>query len=53
MGWRELRNWLRELNRAVAAERGDAKTAPDSWDGYENDAWFAQQREKHRQLRGR
>lgn len=53
MGWRELRHWLRECNRARAAEAGRDKTDPDSWDGYESDSWWAQQREKHRQMRGR
>lgn len=53
MGWRELRHWLQELNRAVAAESGQDKTDPDSWQGYESDAWWQEQREKHRQLRGR
>jgi hypothetical protein len=53
MGWRELRSWLRELNRAVTAEQGRDKTGPDSWAGYEQDGWWAEQRRKQDQIRGR
>lgn len=53
MGWRELRHWLREYNRASRAEAGRGATSPDSWDGVENDAWWQEQREKQAQLRGR
>lgn len=48
MGWRELRAWLREMRRALKEERGLAQTAPDSWDGYEQDGWWAEQRQKAR-----
>jgi hypothetical protein len=48
MGWRELRCWLRECNRSRDAEAGRDKTDPDSWDGYANDRWWAEQREKQR-----
>jgi hypothetical protein len=53
MGWRELQRWLVELNRARKAEAGQTVTDPDSWDGYETDAWWAEQRQKQNQMRGR
>ncbi len=53
MGWRQFRAWLRECNRAREAEAGRAQTDPDSWDGYENDRWWAERRAQHQQMRGR
>jgi hypothetical protein len=53
MGWRELRHWLREFNRARKAEAGQGTTDPDSWAGAENDRWWAEQRELQARMRGR
>lgn len=52
MGWRELRGWMRELNRQRAVEAGRDRTSPDSWDGYERDAWWQAMREERRRQRG-
>lgn len=52
MGWRELRAWMVVLNKQRAAEAGRDRTDPDSWDGYENDPWWAEQRHKRDEIRG-
>jgi hypothetical protein len=52
MGWLEFRSWLKEMRRAAAAEAGQGQADPDSWDGAENDAFWQEQREKQRQMRG-
>lgn len=53
MGWREFRAWLREMNRASDAEQGRGVSDPDSWEGSQADPFWAEQREKQRQIRGR
>lgn len=53
MGWRELQHRLVELNRARKAEAGQGRTEPDSWAGAENDSWWAEQRQKQNEMRGR
>lgn len=53
MGWREFRAWLRELSRQQDQIAGQGQMSPDSWDNYENDAFFARQREKQARMRGR
>jgi len=52
MGWRELRAWLRELNRSARRRREGSRTHPDSWAGKEGDPFWAQVAAKHRQMRG-
>lgn len=53
MGWVELRQWLRELNKIREARAGLRKTDPDSWAGEESDVWWAEQRAKRERERGR
>jgi hypothetical protein len=53
MGWLELRGWLAELRRSKERAAGRDRTDPDSWQGYESDGWWAEQRRKHDQMRGR
>jgi len=52
MGWRELRGWLRAMNRLRREEAGRERTDPDSWEGYQNDSFWAEARERHRRMRG-
>jgi hypothetical protein len=52
MGWRELRGWLREMNRQREIEAGRGGAGPDSWQGAENDPFWAEMREKARRLQG-
>lgn len=52
MGWRRFRAHLEHLNRKRAAQARAGTTEPDSWDGYESDAWWAEQKEKRARERG-
>lgn len=53
MGWREFRAWIRVMNGQREVEAGRAQTNPDSWDGQENDQWWAEMRAKGLAKRGR
>lgn len=50
MGWRELMGWIDHLRRVREREVG--KTDPDSWAGYQQDSWWAEQKAKHARERG-
>jgi len=53
MGWIELRGWLREMNRSRLVDAKQYQADPDSWDGAENDSFWAEQRAKQDRMRGR
>lgn len=53
MGWREFWAWVREC-RELREAKARAHTAdPESWDGAENDGWWAEARAKRDRMRGR
>lgn len=53
MGYREFFGWLGVRQRQVRARNEANKVGPNSWAGRENDAFWAEQDAKRRQIRGR
>ena len=49
MGWRELRGYVREMNRAQEAQRAQ----PGSWRGAEQDPHWQEMRAKRERFYGR
>ena len=48
MGWLELKTWLRVMNKQ---QRGGDNN-PHSWEGKDNDEWWAQMDEERKKRRG-
>jgi hypothetical protein len=53
MGWREFKAWLRERRQLVERQNQAHTSDPNTWAGAERDGWWAQQRAKREQIRGR
>lgn len=53
MGWLEFQGHLAALNRLRLQKASRDRTDPDSWEGHGQDSWWAEQRRKADELRGR
>jgi hypothetical protein len=53
MGFNALIAWRKEMVRQLRTRAEGRMTDPDSWDGYEADPWWREQREKRDRELGR